>query len=121
MIMDSHSVTPLFEAFIWIFNNLKELNKEKLIDLLLHFPQYYSEWWQGLLKDSPLHLIIETSLCAFILWLLLIRKTVDPTKTEKDDKLTEKEINWLLETWNPEPLVPELTKKDKLIVDSMMV
>ena len=93
----------------------------KIADLIIHGPEYYSSWWRGLLREAPLHLIIETSLCFFIIWLVFIRKTVDPSKSSKKDKLSEKEVQWLLETWEPEPLVPQLTDKDRQIVDSMLV
>lgn len=90
-------------------------------DLILNSPRYYAKWWLGLYEESPLHLIIETGLICFILWLTFIRKTVDPTKSSKNDKLNDKEVEWLVETWEPEPLVPSLTSKQKAIVDSRMV
>jgi len=33
-------------------------------------------------------------------------------------QLTQKEIDWLLETWQPEPLVPELSTAEKFIIDN---
>lgn len=112
---------PLFESILWLVHILKDIDADKVYDLIIHGPQYYSAWWANLLREAPLHLIIETSLCLFIIWLVFIRKTVDPTKSSKQDKLSEKEIEWLLETWRPDPLVPEITEKEQQIVDDMFV
>ena len=45
---------------------------DRISDLLLHGPNYYSEWWISLLKESPEHLIIETGLMIFILWIIFM-------------------------------------------------
>lgn len=55
-----------------------------------------------------------TNICiisAFILWLVFIRRTIDPKKPLQQNTLTQKEIDWLIDTWQPEPLVPALTTK----------
>lgn len=101
--MTSHH--PLVELFIWVKNVLLNLTPEKIEDYVLHGPEYYYKWWMNLLRENPNHVIIETILFSFIIWLLFIRKTIDPTKESKT-KLTQKEIDWLVETWEPEPLVP---------------
>ena len=84
-----------------------ELNSwDKVKDLIIHGPQYYYSWWIKLLNENPYHVIVESGLILFIIWLMFIRRTVDPTKETKS-KLTQKEIDWLVDTWVPEPLVPE--------------
>ncbi len=80
------------------------------------------KWWYELYKEDPQHILIETALVCFIIWLLFIRRTVDPKKGKINEKLTSKEIDWLIDSWQPEPLVPlELDEKSKVIVDSMIV
>lgn len=51
--------------------------------------------------NEPHHVIIESGLAMFIIWLVFIRKTVNP-KLEAKNKLTTKEQEWLIETWQPE-------------------
>ena len=75
----------------------------------------------NLYHDSPQHIIIETGLILFIIWLMFIRKTVDPTRESKNMKLSEKETQWLLDTWEPEPLVPPLDERSQALCNSIVV
>lgn len=111
----------LFEIVVWVVDNSKKINKELVVDLFYNAPEYYKFWWSKLLQESPAHIVIETSLILFILWLVFIRKTVDPSKSSKNEKLSDKEVEWLLETWTPDPLVPPLTEKDELLVDNVPI
>ena len=112
---------PLFDLLVTVYKTSQTLTTDKLYDLLVHAPNYYTEWWFSLLKESPLHLVIETTLCLFILWIVFIRRTIDPTKSSKNPKLTKKEEEWLIETWQPDPIVPKLTIKEQRIADSILV
>jgi hypothetical protein len=115
------SSNPAFDFILSTYNKLQQLDKATVVDLITHGPQYYSAWWTSLLKEAPEHLVIETGLIAFIIWLMFIRKTVDPAKSSKAS-LSKKEEEWLIETWQPEPLVSVGTsEKDKLFAESMMV
>lgn len=116
------SINPAFEFILSTYHKLKQLDKETIVDLITNAPQYYTAWWTMLLKEAPEHLIIETGLIFFIIWLLFIRKTVDPVKSSKDS-LSKKEVEWLIDTWKPEPLVAsdELSARDSLLAESMMV
>jgi hypothetical protein len=115
------SSNPLFDIIVGVYRTSKTVTIDRISDLLLHGPNYYSEWWISLLRESPEHLIIETGLMIFILWIIFIRRTVDPSKTSKNPKLTKKEEQWLVDTWQPDPLVPKLTSKQQRIVDSSWV
>lgn len=119
--MSSSLSNPLFDFLVWSYNSAKEINSEVVVDFIVHAPQIYAAWWKNLLKYAPEHLVIETALCLFIVWLIFIRKTVDPAKSSKADKLTAKEVEWLLDTWQPDPLVPELTAKEEQLANSMLV
>mmetsp|Transcript_7008 Transcript_7008/g.9921 ORF Transcript_7008/g.9921 Transcript_7008/m.9921 type:complete len:511 (+) Transcript_7008:47-1579(+) len=112
------TVNPLFELIVWTIQASRKVTFELIWDLFIHAPQYYEYWWTNLLRDAPLHVFIETSLILFILWLTFIRRTVDPGKSSNNTKLTQKEVDWLLETWQPEPLVPELSTAEKFIIDN---
>jgi hypothetical protein len=52
---------------------------------------------------------------------MFIRRTIDPNKASNKEKLSQKEMNWLVETWQPEPLVPVLSDIQQLLADSMVV
>lgn len=65
---------------------------------------YLNAMLEALSRD-PHHIIIESGLALFIVWLLLIRRTVNPAMEAKS-RLTTKETEWLIESWQPEPLVP---------------
>jgi hypothetical protein len=113
------STNPAFEFFLATYNTVHGLTYDVVADLVTNGPQYYIAWWISLLKNAPEHLFIETGLIAFIFWLVFIRRTVDPIKSSKDS-LSKKEVAWLIETWQPEPLVPSASQKD-LLPDTMIV
>jgi hypothetical protein len=115
------SSNPLFDIIVGVYRTSKTLTIDRISDLLVHGPNYYSEWWISLLRESPEHLIIETGLMIFILWIIFIRRTVDPSKTSKNPKLTKKEEQWLVDTWQPDPLVPKLNVKQQRILESSLV
>lgn len=104
--MPVSNVHPMYELILWTRDTVRGLSVEVIQDYITHFPQYYYAWWIKLLQENPYHIVIETGLLMFIIWLMFIRKTVDPKKETKT-KLTQKEIDWLVDTWKPEPLVPE--------------
>lgn len=81
-------------------------DRVSMYNFLLSFPSKYKEWWLTLYREAPLHIVIETTLLVFVLWLLFIRRTVDPAKLSDSKKFTEKEVKWLVDSWEPEPLVP---------------
>lgn len=102
----SSGVHPVYELIIWTRDTCRQLDAATIRDYVEHFPQYYYAWWMKLLEENPYHIVIETGLVCFIIWLMFIRRTVDPSKATKT-KLTDKEVDWLVDTWVPEPLVPE--------------
>lgn len=115
------SSNPLFELVVWAVESSKKINSEYVWDLVTHAPQYYEAWWTRVLKESPQHILIETGLLLFIVWLMFIRRTVDPAKVSSKMKLSSKEQEWLIETWEPEPLVPTISSKDQDVIDSTWV
>jgi len=118
----SSSITnPLAEAVFYGYEVWRSLTPKFMADLVLHFPQYYNKWWTGLLKEAPLHILIETLLICFIVWLLVWHRTEDPNKLKKKSDLTEKEKNRLIEEWVPEPLTPPLKPRQQALTNSKVV
>lgn len=113
--------SPLFDFLERIAGGVKNLSAAQLWDAVVNFPVHYEKWWMNLLHESPQHILIETSLIIFIIWLLFIRRTVDPKKSSDAPKLSQKEIDWLIETWEPEPLAPKVTGVEKLAADHLKV
>ncbi|RYY84234.1 hypothetical protein EON63_09680 [archaeon] len=110
--------TPVFDGIKSAVYVILNLTPAKVWDFIIQAPANYEKWWFGLLRDSPQHILIETSLIVFILWLVLIRRTVDPKKASAPPKLSAKEIDWLVDTWQPAPLVPPISDLDKALLSS---
>jgi serine palmitoyltransferase len=112
---------PLFESLVWIFHTLKGLNVPTIRDYIIHGPKYYKHWFQELLQESPQHVLIETGLICFIIWLLFIRKTVDPEKITKNNRLSKRDEEELIDTWRPEPFIPKLSSAAAEVSSSLQV
>lgn len=106
---------------MWAYTTFKGINADWIKDHIIHAPIYYTAWWKDLYNNAPQHILIETGLIGFIVWLMFFKKTVDPAKTSQKPKLTDKEVEWLVETWTPEPLVPNLTSKDQIVLNNSLV
>jgi hypothetical protein len=92
-----------------------------IFDFLCNLPILYRDWWINLYHESPQHIFIETTLVIFIIWLLFIRRTVDPNKIKKNKQLSSKEIDWLIDSWQPEPLAAKLDSRSYEICNNVMV
>ena len=120
--MSQLSLNPLYELLVWLYESLRDIKFETVKDFIIHAPQYYDIWWRRLLSEAPQHILIETGLIGFIIWLMFIRRTVDPVKAVKDEKFTQREVDELIDTWIPEPLVPTvLSERAETISNSMLV
>lgn len=96
-----------------LVDTLRGLDSQSVFAFVLSLPYMYQDWWLNLYRESPIHIFVETTLVVFVLWLLFVRRTVDPVKTSDVSKFTDKEVQWLIDTWTPEPLVP-VTSSDRL-------
>jgi hypothetical protein len=112
---------PLYEALLWAIKTSQSLKSELIADYLANAPTYYYKWWMNLYHEAPLHVLVETGLILFIVWLVFIRRTVDPSRASRMETFSDKEVNWLIETWQPEPLVPVLSEVQEAVSESMMV
>ncbi|KAH8055851.1 serine palmitoyltransferase [Aureococcus anophagefferens] len=64
----------------------------------------YAAWWTHLLEDAPEHVFIETVLICFLAYLFLCGRLA-----AKAPKLSRREVDELVDDWEPEPLVPALS------------
>lgn len=121
----THSIStrsnPLFEVYAWAYELLKDLNWDDVKHFFWNFPLYYEKWWLSLFRESPVHILIETAMIAFIIWLTFIRKTGDPKKLAVKTKFSSKEQDDLIAEWEPEPLVPALTARQAITLKNRVV
>jgi serine palmitoyltransferase len=95
------------------------MNPVRLYEAALNAPTFYYNWWVELYREAPHHVIIESMLAFFIIWLMFVRQTVDPSKAFKDQRITEAEIEENVREWEPEPLVPDETSRDTELAGRM--
>lgn len=79
------------------------LDAAKISEAFANAPHTYYEYIRAIYERSPEHVIIETFLIVFVIYIAFVKK--DKPKS-KGVKLTAKEIDDLVAEWTPEPLVP---------------
>ena len=82
---------------------------------MVPFGEKYAAWWINLFHSNPLHLVIETSLILFILFILLCKWP--RKKRKREEKLPPGIVEELIQEFEPEPLCPEPTEQAKILLD----
>lgn len=41
-------------------------------------PRLYRQWWLNLVREDPGHVVVETALIAFIVYILFFKRTLNP-------------------------------------------
>jgi hypothetical protein len=98
---------------------LEGVDRSSLMSIIVSLAQKYKTWWLALYREAPAHVAVETALVLFIIWLVFVRRTVDPAKISDSKKFSEKEVKWLVDTWKPEPLVPAVDERRQRRVDAI--
>ncbi len=80
-------------------------NSGELVGLLGSCLTSYKEWWLNLVKNDPIHVLIETLLVSFLAYLLFYQKKKNLRKKMKD-RLTDNEIQDLLQDWKKNGRLP---------------
>jgi len=94
-----------------------------LITSIPALPHLYYSWWTNLFQQEPLHVMIETALIAFIIYIFTFKRRKD-WKKDMREMLTESEKQEVIEEWiaNRKPLGRELTtEEDQKISDEHRV
>ncbi|KDO30345.1 hypothetical protein SPRG_05056 [Saprolegnia parasitica CBS 223.65] len=71
-------------------------------------PSTYLQYIKAVYERSPEHVIIETFLIVFILYILFVKKSKLPKQAA--DRLTPAEIQSLVDEWQPEPIVAPISE-----------
>ncbi len=53
-------------------------NFEAARQYVLDSPRLYRQWWLNLVHEDPGHVVVETALIAFIVYILLFKRTLNP-------------------------------------------
>mmetsp|Transcript_4249 Transcript_4249/g.8910 ORF Transcript_4249/g.8910 Transcript_4249/m.8910 type:complete len:623 (-) Transcript_4249:113-1981(-) len=80
---------------------------QDVLQQIYHFPALYSHWWWNLVKNDPIHVLVETTLILSILYILIARSK-DWRETE--EFLSPQEEEELLREWKLRgraPLTPQ--------------
>ncbi|DAZ95536.1 TPA: hypothetical protein N0F65_005228, partial [Lagenidium giganteum] len=89
---------------------LVSMNVTEIRHAIVNLPYTYYEYIHSIFVRSPEHVIIETFLIVFVIYITFFKK--DRPKRQ-EVKLTEKEIQELCDEWQPEPIVPPGAKVGK--------
>jgi serine palmitoyltransferase len=91
-------------------------------ELILSFPVIYKNWWWNLVTNDPFHVLVETTLIAFCIYMIIISRSKD-YRSERKERLSKKEEEELLREWREEErdgLAPEtLPAQNFMIVHAM--
>lgn len=69
-----------------------------VLSYALALPPRYKSWWMNLVSEDPIHVLIETVLIVFVLYMILARRRVDWRKSA-GERLSREEEEELLKEW----------------------
>lgn len=75
-------------------------------DIGMDYLNTYASWWIMQYKTNPIHVILETLLIIFIVYVYFKRPSA------KKSQLSPQEMDELIVEWEPEPLVPSTENSD---------
>lgn len=80
----------------------------QVLHLVRDFPGLYKDWWLALVMKDPLHVAVETTLLASLLYMVFFRSNKKGYSDAKGVKLSQAEQEDLLSDWkmNRAPLAP---------------
>ncbi|KAI9905197.1 hypothetical protein PsorP6_014332 [Peronosclerospora sorghi] len=88
---------------------LLSLDAEKIKAAFVNTPRSYYGYIRSIYERSPEHVIIETFLIVFVIYITFVKRD-KPRGTAA--KLSEREIDELCDEWTPEPIIPSTVSTD---------
>lgn len=67
--------------------------------LIVRLPYMYKDWWWNLVTNDPVHVAVETTLLASVVYMVIISRNKDYQSSQRRERLTTKEQEELLEEW----------------------
>jgi serine palmitoyltransferase len=66
---------------------------------VLRLPLMYKDWWWNLLTNDPVHVAVETTLLASVVYMVIISRNKDYRSSQRRERLSTAEQEELLEDW----------------------
>jgi serine palmitoyltransferase len=66
---------------------------------IVRLPYMYKDWWWNLVTNDPVHVAVETTLLASVVYMVIISRNKDYQSSQRRERLTTKEQEELLEEW----------------------
>mmetsp|Transcript_10670 Transcript_10670/g.30598 ORF Transcript_10670/g.30598 Transcript_10670/m.30598 type:complete len:536 (-) Transcript_10670:10-1617(-) len=98
---------------------IQTLSSGNIVEAAKLAPIAYAHWWLRLIQEDPWHVVVETVLLAFIIYLVLLKRGSGRRKGRSE--LSTKEVEELVAEWRPAPLVPPITPQDRQLIDETPV
>jgi hypothetical protein len=90
------------------YYELSESWPQSLLLRISQLPHKYRAWWLELLRNDPVHVLVETVLLSFLLYLVILRKKSDG-RAQFRDRLNDEETDELLREWKQRGRAPLAT------------
>lgn len=74
-------------------------NPVVISNYIVRLPLKYKDWWWNLLTNDPIHVAVETTLLASIVYMILISRNKDYRSSQRRERLSTAEQEELLEDW----------------------
>jgi serine palmitoyltransferase len=68
-------------------------------NFVLRLPYMYKDWWWNLVTNDPVHVAVETTLLASVVYMVIISRNKDYRSSQRRERLSTKEQEELLEEW----------------------
>lgn len=66
---------------------------------IVRLPCMYKDWWWNLVTNDPVHVAVETTLLASVVYMVIISRSKDYQSSQRRERLTAKEQQELLDEW----------------------
>jgi serine palmitoyltransferase len=71
----------------------------EISNFIVRLPYMYKDWWWNLVSNDPIHVAVETTLLASVVYMVIISRNKDYRSSERREWLSSHEQEELLEEW----------------------